>query len=108
MPGRSLRVLSNQNVDDSDYDLLDEISLEFVTGDETKQLASRLFDGEIPGGGVGFIYNLLIEKKPVNWSEMAFDVMLSWAAYTCDKGSLLATALWEINENAASKLEESL
>ena len=50
----------------------------FRTKEATENLASKLLDGTVPGGGLGYISNRCYNGQRVDWPEMAFNVLSYW------------------------------
>ena len=45
----------------------------------TENLASKLLDGKLPGGGLGYISNRCYNGQQVEWRQMAFNMARYWA-----------------------------
>ena len=45
----------------------------------TENLASKLLDGKLPGGGLGYISDRCYNGQRVDWQEMAFNMLKYWA-----------------------------
>ena len=84
--------------------LIEEISKHYYTEESSRYLAVALLKND----DIRFVENEISEMYPVDWSNVAQNVMKEWAIWTTPNSITLLRAIQKTNEKAARIFQQAL